>query len=151
MARDDDLYDLTRHPVLAALEPDALRFLALSAEQRILRSGEILFHRDDLSDGGYFLRSGSVVLETGDATDAGKILQRPTLIGEMALVASTRRPATAIACEPSGVLHISRALFQKALVQSPKSAQRLRQLLERRLRNFAQELDALRENAFEDR
>src|ERR1700761_119986 len=63
MVRDDDLHDLTRHPILAVLEPEALRFIALSAAQRILRSGEILFRRDEPSDGGYFLRSGSVVFE----------------------------------------------------------------------------------------
>jgi CRP-like cAMP-binding protein len=150
MARDDDLYDLTRHPVFAALEPDALRFVALSAEQRILRAGEVLFHRDQPSDGGFFLRSGSVALDIGGTDEDNKILQPPTLIGEMALIAPTRRPGTATAREPSGVLHISRVLFQKALAQSPKSAEQLRRLLERRLHSFAQELNALRENAFED-
>lgn len=63
MARDDDLHDLTRHPIFAVLESEALRFIALSAGQRILRSGEVLFRRDEPSDGGYFLRSGSVALE----------------------------------------------------------------------------------------
>src|SRR5579862_8333917 len=99
MARDDDLHDLTRHPVLAALEPDALRFVALSADQRILRSGEVLFYRDEPSDGGYFLRSGSLALELGGAAADDKILQPPALIGEMALIAPTRRPASAIARE----------------------------------------------------
>jgi len=147
MARDDDLHDLTRHPVLAALEPETLRFLAREASQRILRSGEILFRRDEPSDGGYFLRSGSVVLE-GDHDE--KIVHPPTLIGEMALIAPTRRPVTAIAREPSGVLQIPRGLFQRALAESPRSAERLRRLLERRLHSFAQELNALRESAFED-
>jgi CRP-like cAMP-binding protein len=150
MARDDDLHDLTRHPIFAVLEPEALRFIALSAAQRILRSGEILFHRDELSDGGYFLRSGAVVLETEDQTQGETIVRPPTLIGQMALIAPTRRPATAIAREPSGVLQISRSLFQRALSESPRSAERLRRLLEKRLHGFAQELNALRETAFEE-
>ena len=150
MARDDDLHDLTRHPIFAVLESEALRFIALSAGQRILRSGEVLFRRDEPSDGGYFLRSGSVTLEPAGEERSEKILRPPTLIGEMALIAPTRRPATAIACEPSGVLQISRSLFQRALVESPRSAERLRRLLEKRLHGFAQELNALRETAFED-
>ncbi len=150
MARDDDLYDLTRHPILAVLEPDALRFIALSAAQRILRSGEILFRRDEPSDGGYLLRSGALVLEAGDGDQEEKIVRPPTLIGEMALIAPTRRPVTATAQEPSGVLQISRSLFQRALSESPRSAERLRRLLEKRLHGFAQELNALRETAFED-
>ncbi|QAY95160.1 cyclic nucleotide-binding protein [Methylovirgula ligni] len=150
MARDDDLHDLTRHPVLAALEPEALRFLLREASQRILRSGEILFRRDEPSDGGYFLRSGSVVLEATEPGRDEKIVRPPTLIGEMALIAPTRRPATAVAREPSGVLQIPRSLFQRALAESPRSAERLRRLLEKRLHGFAQELNALRESAFED-
>jgi CRP-like cAMP-binding protein len=150
MARDDDLHDLTRHPIFAVLEPEALRFIALSAGQRILRSGEVLFSRDERSDGGYFLRSGCVVLEGGDRAGEEKIILPPALIGEMALIAPTRRPATAIAREPSGVLQISRALFQRALSESPRSARRLQQFLEKRLQGFAQELNALRETALED-
>ena len=150
MARNDDLHDLTRHPILAVLEPEALRFIALSAGQRILRSGEVLFRRDEPSDGGYFLRSGSVVLELTGEEHVEKIIRPPTLIGEMALIAPTRRPATAVAREPSGVLQISRTLFQRALSESPRSAERLRRLLEKRLHGFAQELSALRESAFED-
>ncbi|MDR3407270.1 MAG: cyclic nucleotide-binding domain-containing protein [Methylovirgula sp.] len=148
MARDDDLYDLTRHPILAALEPEALRFIAREASQRILRSGEVLFRRDEPSDGSYLLRSGSVVLEGPDGDE--KVVHPPTLIGEMALIAPTRRPVTAVAREPSGVLQIPRSLFQRALAESPRSAERLRRLLEKRLHGFAQELNALRETAFED-
>jgi CRP-like cAMP-binding protein len=150
MVRDDDLHDLTRHPILAVLEPEALRFIALSAAQRILRNGEVLFRRDEPSDGGYFLRSGSVVFEPAGEARGEKIIRPPTLIGEMALIAPTRRPATAVAREPSGVLQISRTLFQRALAESPRSAERVRRLLEKRLHGFAQELSALRENAFED-
>src|ERR1700760_3978953 len=101
MARDDDLHDLTRHPIFAVLEPEALRFIALSAGQRILRSGEILFSRDEPSDGGYFLRSGCVVLEGAASARSEKVIRPPALIGEMALIAPTRRPATAVAREPS--------------------------------------------------
>ncbi len=126
MARDDDLYDLTRHPILAALEPEALRFIAREASQRILRSGEVLFRRDEPSDGSYLLRSGSVVSKPPDRDE--KIVHPPTLIGEMALIAPTRRPVTAIAREPSGVLQIPRSLFQRALAESPRSAERLRRL-----------------------
>lgn len=150
MARDDDLHDLTRHPILAVLEAEALRFIMLAAGQRILRSGEVLFRRDELSDGGYFLRSGCIVLQPAGEGRSEKILRPPTLIGEMALVTPTRRPATAVAREPSGVLQIPRSLFQRVLAQSPRSAERLRRLLEKRLNGFAQELDALRETAFED-
>jgi CRP-like cAMP-binding protein len=151
MVRDDDLHDLTRHPLFAALEPEALRFLAREASQRILRSGEVLFRRDEPSEGGYFLRSGSVVLEASGPNHGEKIVHPPTLIGEMALIAPTRRPATALAREPSGVLQIPRSLFQRVLADSPRSAERLRQLLERRLHSFAQELDALRESSFDER
>jgi CRP-like cAMP-binding protein len=62
----------------------------------------------------------------------------------MALIAPSRRPTTAVAREPVSVLEIPRAVFQRVLGQSPRSAERLRRLIGKRLRGFAQDLDELR-------
>ncbi len=148
MAFEDDIRNLARNPTLAALEPEALRSLARGATPRSLRAGDILFCRDEPSEGGYFLRAGAIALEQTDYREP-HIVRPPALIGDMALIAPTRRPATAVACETSEVLEIPRTLFQSVLCDSPRSAERLRRVVEKRLRSFVAQLDELREKISE--
>ena len=54
---------------------------------------------------------------------------RGTLIGELALLAQTKRAATATALEPSTVLRIPRGLFLKMLEGYPNAARKLREIL----------------------
>lgn len=143
MALDNDVRNLARNPTLAALEPDALRQLAASAETRILRKGEILFRRDEPSDGGYVIVSGTIALDPSDHGGNVRLVRPPALIGDMALIAKTRRPVTATATEQTAVLKISRALFHRILEESPASAERLKRALSDRLVQFLSELDGL--------
>lgn len=149
MALEEDLRNLAFHASLAALDPEALRRIALEATPRTLRAGEILFRRDELSTGGYFLRSGSIAFEVAGHDAAARVVKPPALIGEMALIAPTRRPATAVAQESSSILEIPRVLFQRVISESPKSAERLRRLVATRLREFVNDLDDLRERALD--
>jgi CRP-like cAMP-binding protein len=150
MALDDDLRDLARNPTLAVLEPDALRQLVMGATPRRLNSGDVLFDRDEPSEGGFLLRSGSIALDPISRDAASRIVWPPALIGEMALIAPTRRPTTAVAREATSVLEIPRSLFQRVLGNSPRSAERLRRLIATRLRGFAGDLDELRGRALND-
>jgi CRP-like cAMP-binding protein len=145
MALDEDLRNLARNPTLAALEPEALRRLALAAMPRSLRAGDILFRRDEASDGGFLLCSGSIAIDRSGYHSAARIVYPPALIGEMALITPTRRPATAVAHEPSSVLEIPREIFQRTLSESPRSAERLWRLVATRLRSFVDDLNDLRE------
>lgn len=141
MSLDRDLAALKRIPLLASLENEALRLLAFSGESRILRTGDTLFRRGDLSDGGFVLLDGALEV-LGDSADSGRKLSPPTLVGEIALISEIERSATVMAIAPSSVLKISRALFHRVLAEQPASARRVKTFLERRLREYARELDA---------
>lgn len=143
MSLEDDVAKLARNAILAALGPDALRLLAFSAETRTLRAGDILFRRNEASNAGFVVLSGSIALDASDhGSAAARIVRPPALIGEIALLTQTARPATAIAREPSSVLRISRLLFRRVLGEYPASAERLRHSLATRLSGFMNELDA---------
>jgi CRP-like cAMP-binding protein len=144
MALQDDIARLARIPLFAALEPDALRLIAFSAETRILRAGDVLFRRGDASDGGYIVRTGSLALDPDGGGATTQIARVDDLIGETAMITMVERPVTAVAREPSTVLKVSRELFHRVLHEFPDSAQRLRQTLSERLVNFTQELDGVR-------
>ncbi|MDB5597757.1 MAG: cyclic nucleotide-binding protein [Hyphomicrobiales bacterium] len=137
MALEDDIRNLARLPLFTDVEADALRLIAFSAETKILRTGEVLFRRGDLSDGGYVVLSGSFHVDPDGLTRrGGQIVSLHSLIGELALLIPTDRPATVMAREPSTVLKISRSMFHRVLKEFPQSAVRLRSTMAKRLSTF---------------
>jgi len=145
MGLEEIIGKLARIPAFAGFEPEALRLLAFSAETRILRAGDVLFRRDEISNDGFVVLVGSIAMDaSGDGAVTARIVRPPALIGDLALLTQTRRPATAIAREPSTVLRISRLLFRRVLNEFPDSAERLRQSLGARLLQFTGELASVR-------
>lgn len=141
MSLDDDFRRLSRIPLFSALEPEALRLIAFSAETRILRAGDVLFRRGDASDCGYIVLSGTIALDAaGDGSVAGQTVGRNGLVGELALIIDVARPATAVAREPSTVLRVPRSLFHRVLQEFPRSAERIRRNMTQRLASFVDEL-----------
>lgn len=141
MADEINLDDLLNLEPFSVFEASALHELLLGSETRLLRAGDVLFRRKDASDGGFLLTSGSIAIESRDpGKPAEKILRPLTLLGESALIASTARPITAMAREPSAVLKIPRALFHQTLERHPTTAARVRQLFRDRLMRLAESL-----------
>lgn len=140
MTLESDLRDLTRVPMFAILEREALRLLAFSAESRTFAPGEKIFESGEASDCGYFLLDGAVDLMEPDREFPAHVAQAPALIGELALITSTERSTTAIASTYATTLRVSRALFQRVLKEHPRSARDLHAFVEGRLMEFATDL-----------
>jgi CRP-like cAMP-binding protein len=123
---EDDIVFIERVPTLQMLGREALRILAIGAESRYVHKGEVLFVAGDVADCGYVVQEGSFRLETTSNLTPDVIVGPGTLLGELALIAETKRPATATANEPSTVIRISRSLFLKMLEGYPQAAHVLR-------------------------
>ena len=128
MSIDDDISFLERIPLLGLLGRPALRVLAIGSETRHLRAGDILFVAGESADAGYVIQEGAFSLLPDGAGGAAQetTAMRGALLGELALMADTVRPATATALEPATVIRISRTLFLKMLDGYPDAARRLR-------------------------
>jgi CRP-like cAMP-binding protein len=137
MTLDDEIENLKRIPLFSAFEPAALQLLAFSLETRLLRANEVLFRCGEDSDGGFVLILGSVGLLTNGEKNVSHVVRPWALIGEMALVAPSRRPVTARAVEPSTVLKITRSFFHQLLEQHPGTAAQVHEFFRKRLMNFA--------------
>jgi CRP-like cAMP-binding protein len=130
MTIEDDIAFFELVPTLGLLGRDALRILAIGAESRYVHGGEVLFGAGDEADAGFVIQEGSFSLSAGSAVDDEPlVVGRGTLIGELALITETKRPATATALEPSTVLRIPRGLFLKMLDGFPSAAEKLRDIL----------------------
>jgi CRP-like cAMP-binding protein len=145
MTIEDDIAFFERVPTLGLLGRDALRILAIGAESRYVHGGEKLFGAGDEADAGYVIQEGSFNLTTGDADETEPmVVGRGALIGELALITETTRPATATAREPSTVLRIPRGLFLKMLDGYPSAAAKLRDILATRSNQSAADIYAVR-------
>ena len=124
MSLEDDMRALERTPLLGDIGREALRLLAFSAEPKDLRAGDTLFERGQDAEGGYILVSGALVLLLGEEGDE-HVVGPGTLLGEVALLAETTRPVTAMARKPSRVLGIPRFVFKRMLGEYPAVAKAL--------------------------
>ena len=144
MSIEEDIAFLERVPSFAMLGRDALRILAIGAESRYVHQGEVLFSVGDTTDCGYVIQEGSFGLTT-NSKSVGEVVAGPgTLLGELALIAETKRPATATAREPSTVIRISRSLFLKMLEGYPEAADILRDQIAARARAALAEMTDVR-------
>jgi len=144
MTIEDDIAFLERVPIFRRLGAGGLRILAIGTESYSLQSGEVLFTEGETADGGYVIQRGSFVLSAGQGKESEIVAGPGTLLGEMALLTETKRPATARAREESTVLRISRSMFLRMLEGFPDAAERLRELFVSRSDQWAREMENVR-------
>ncbi len=140
MALDTTLRTLAGFAGFREIEAEALRLIALSADTRILRVGEVLFRRGEVADGALIVLSGSVELR-GEGEPV--TVRPPALLGETALVVETRRPATAVTREPSSVLRVPRTLYLRVLTEYPISAAAVHRQVANRVAALREEYEAV--------
>jgi CRP-like cAMP-binding protein len=141
---EDDIAFLERVPTLRLLGRTALRILAIGAESRYVHDGEPLFRAGEAADGGYVIQEGSFELRPASGASTEAIAGPGTLLGELALITETSRPATAVAREPSTVIRISRSLFLKMLEGYPDAARMLREQITSRTEQSMKEMSNVR-------
>ena len=148
MSIDDEITFLERVPLLGLLGRPALRVLAIGSETRHVGAGDILFVAGEAADAGYVIQEGSFGLLPDGATGATQetTITRGVLLGELALMTDTVRPATATALEPSTVIRISRTLFLKMLEGYPDAARRLRDSMVVRADQAARDIIRVRDS-----
>ena len=144
MTIEDDIAHLERVPLLRRLGSGALRILAIGVESYNVETGQLLFNAGEIADGAYIIQRGSFSLRPERAGETEVVAGPGTLLGESALLAETRRPATAIAREDSSVMRISRSMFLRMLEGYPDAAQRLRDLIASRTDQWTREMENVR-------
>jgi CRP-like cAMP-binding protein len=143
MTIEDDVALLERVPTFRMLSREALRVLAIGAESQTLHGGEVLFREGEPADCGFVVEEG-VLAAVVPGNPEPALLRRGVLLGEMSLLAQTRRPATVTATEPSSVMRIPRALFLRMLQGYPDVAERLRSVMAERTEQLTRELAGVR-------
>jgi CRP-like cAMP-binding protein len=138
MSIEDDVALLERVPTLRLLGTTALRMLAIGSEQRNFARGDVLFNAGDEADAGFIVQRGAFRIDDGAGAEI--VVGPGALIGELALIATMRRPSSAIALEQSTVIRVARSLFQRVLESDPAAARRLRDEFANRTSQLASDI-----------
>ena len=135
--------DLMRSlPLFGRFDSEQLKLIAFSARQETCPEGPVLFREGESADCGYLITDGSVLMtEAADGEDVERaIYGRGALIGELALLTPTDRPATAVTRSECTFLVITRDLLRRVLEEYPDMAVELQDYLRERLARFSHDL-----------
>lgn len=141
---DDDIAILAAAPLFGFMGRDALRLLSFAAERRALTPGEVLFARDERSDGGYVVMSGTIELAPRVTGAEPVTVGRSALIGRMALFLRGERPTDALAVTAAEVVRITPTLMRRVLEEFPAAADAIHVDLADDLTELTRGLDAVR-------
>lgn len=145
MAVDDDIRILSGVSLFSELANEHLRLLAFGSENVSCPAGTVLYRQGDPADGAYVVVKGRVILfreRDGESQDLVS-LEAGTLLGEMALIADTRRMTHARADTQTELLRVNRKLFRRVLEEYPELAAKLHQRISRDLQDLLARITAL--------
>lgn len=124
MALDDDIRILSGVRLFEGFTPEQLRLLAFGAEQMNLSADRKLYREDDEADSAYVVVSGRIALfreSEGNRQPVGTA-EKGAMLGELALIADTRRLTSAAAETDAQVLRLNRKMFRRILEEYPDVA-----------------------------
>lgn len=144
MSLDSDMAVLRRVALFGDLPSEPLRLLAFSAGRRELAPHQVLFRAGDVAHSGFVVAEGAIQMSSGAKRKTLATCEAGTLIGELALLVETRRPATAASVGNSVVLEIDRTLIIRMLNEFPRVAVKWRATMSERLMATVDELGKVR-------
>ncbi len=147
MSLDQDVVLLQSVNPFRVLPPERCALLAISAEQRSLAAGAVLFRTGDGRRLRLLVMSGRVEVFTERAGKRRETFEAGpgALIGEMALILDRPRPATAVALDACSVMRIPRSTFLRVLEGFPEAAVAMHAAVSARVANLLRSLDTVRD------
>lgn len=104
----------------------------LGAPVREFKAGQVIFHKEDTADVMYIIKSGKVEIRFNNRLLES--LSANNIFGEMALIESAPRSATAIAATDVQLVPIGEKQFSFLVSQTPHFALNVMRVMTRRLR-----------------
>jgi CRP-like cAMP-binding protein/thioredoxin reductase/Fe-S-cluster-containing hydrogenase component 2 len=133
-----DQHFITR-TLRAGLVPDApfeeLNAVALAADLRSYKAGDVLFNEGDAADGLHVIRNGSVSVskKIGGRDIVTSYVAAGNYVGEMGLVGQTRRSATVKATVATESIFLSAEVFLRLLERNEGLRERVQEKVRERL------------------
>lgn len=143
MALDEDIRVLSSVKLFEGFTHEELRLLAFGAENVVLHADKKLYLQDDEADSAYVVVRGRIVLYR--ESDGGVIgsVGSGAILGELALVADTRRLTSAAAAGEAELLRLTRRMFRRILEEYPDTAVLLHRRISEELQAMVRRIEGL--------
>lgn len=127
MALDDDIRILSGVSLFEGFTREQLRLLAFGAENLRLSAGRDLFDEGTEADSAFVVIRGGILLYRDRGSERAVVgyVGAGSIIGELALIAPTRRLTSACAEVDTDLIRLSRKLFRRILEEYPEVAMML--------------------------
>lgn len=106
-------------PIFHGLQPDELERVLRGSEEKAYKAGERIFEKGSACDGFFIITEGKVEIRRKDQNGGAEVLvallARPSVFGEMSLIADRPRSAAAVAVEPVKLTKVSKPRFDELL------------------------------------
>jgi CRP-like cAMP-binding protein len=145
MALDDEIRILSGVRLFEGFSQEQLRLLAFGAETMHLAADRKLYREDDEADSAYVVIKGTISLfrEQGDQRIPVGTAEAGAMLGELALIADTRRLTSAAAAADAEILRLNRKMFHRILEEYPELAITLRQRIVDDLQVLVRRIEAI--------
>ena len=147
----DPLTALQSVPIFSEVHEDTLNALVTAAEVKELIRGDVLFNEGDEPNSLHIVLSGRIAIvmisEVDDRESVVALMDSGDLFGELGLLDSGARSATARAIEPTSILEIRYDQVRKIFDEQPDLVWAAARMLAQRLRTMD---EALSDSVFLD-
>ena len=133
-------------PLFSGLTEVELEKIAKVAERKRVERGASIVRAGDSTDSLYILLTGRAKVTNTDEEGKEIILawlESGEFFGEMGLIDGSPRSASVVAVEPCELLSLSKVEFQRCMRDNFQVAQKLMQILVRRLREADRKIESL--------
>ena len=137
---------LRQVPLFAGLADEDIRELMSVAKRRTFRNGEVIFHREDPGQVLYVIKEGKVKISliSPDGQEISLVVfGKGECFGELTILDGLPRSADAVAMEKVECYTLQRSDFHKAIMNDPKIAIQVMEVLSKRLRSTDQMVEDL--------
>jgi CRP-like cAMP-binding protein len=145
LALDDDIRILSAVRLFEGFTREQLRLMAFGAESLRIGAGKELYLEGDTAESAYIVTSGRIRLfreRDGDVVLLGTV-GPGTMLGELGLIAETKRLTGAIAEIDTEAVRLSRKMFRRILEEFPEVAAMLQQRITEELQDLITQIAKL--------
>jgi CRP-like cAMP-binding protein len=145
LALDDDIRILSGVGLFSELTAEQLRLLAFGAESVRFPAGREIYRENAPADCAYVVVSGRVVLYRDNEGVAVAVsrLGEGAIIGELALIAETKRLTYGAAETDVELIRLNRTLFRRILEEYPEAAADLHRKMMNDLQSFLRSIESI--------
>lgn len=145
MALDDDIHIMRQVRLFEGLTAEQLRLLAFGSENISVEAGEHIYAEGDDADCAFIVVLGQVSLMRKGVGEPVLVKKAASgaILGELALIAQTKRLTDAIADRDSDLMRLNRATFHRILVEYPDVAAGLHARISDNLKTMIERISKL--------